>query len=138
MMDEGVQYRAPVHPVSTKRTRYLVIACFCAASHNVIMIAGDYVGISYAIMTFVSFMLVTPTAYALHTRFTFAERLSAARLLRFVSGTAIGLPLSLLVMAILCTLLKLPVIIAAPIATVVLFGWNYASAHLSILGRFRP
>jgi putative flippase GtrA len=88
-------------------------------------------------MTLASFIILTPTAYALHTRFTFTQRVSMGRLLRFAFGTAIGLPLSLLAMAILCTGLKLPVFVAAPIATVALFVWNYLSTHLSILGRLR-
>jgi hypothetical protein len=40
-------------------------------------------------------------------------------------------------MAILCTGLGIPVIIAAPTATIVLFLWNYASAHWAILGTLR-
>lgn len=127
----------PAGQGSTRRGCYLAIACFCAASHNVIMIAGDRMGGSYPVSTLASFLILTPTAYALHTRFSFRERFSLGRLLRFASGVAMGLPLSLLVMAFLCTLLKLPVVIAAPIATVALFVWNYASAHLSIVGRFR-
>lgn len=126
-----------MRPVAAKRLRYLAIAGFCAAAHNAIMIAGDHIGVGYLPMTFVSFACVTPVAYALHSRFTFAERISTTRLLRFTLGTAVGLPLSLLVMAILCTVLKLPVVVAAPIATVALFVWNYASAHLAILGRLR-
>ncbi len=124
-------------PVMTKRLRYVGIAAFCAAAHNGIMIGGDLAGIGYPVMTLVSFLLLTPTAYALHARLTFAEPLSLPRLMLFASGMAIGLPLSLCIMAILCSALRLPVIVAAPIATVILFLWNYASAHLSILGRLR-
>jgi putative flippase GtrA len=120
-----------------RRGRYLIIACLCAALHNAIMIAGDRSGVGYPVMTLASFLILTPTAYALHTRFTFAEQFSVKRLLRFASGTAVGLPLSLLAMGILCTLLKLPVLVATPIATVALFVWNYASTHMSILGRPR-
>jgi putative flippase GtrA len=123
--------------ISAPRGRYLIIACFCAASHNVIMIAGDRAGGSYPVMTLASFLILTPTAYVLHTRYTFAERFSVDRLLRYALGTAVGLPLSLLTMAILCTSLKLPVLIAAPIATVILFVWNFASARFSIVGRLR-
>jgi putative flippase GtrA len=116
-------------------SRYMVIACFCAVSNNIIMIAGDCAGADYPIMTLVSFMILTPVAYALHTFFTFTKQFSAISLLRFSSATALGLPLSLFSMAIWCTLLKLPVFIAAPITTAVLFFWNYASARVSILGR---
>jgi putative flippase GtrA len=129
--------RFSTRPVSVKRIRYAIIACCCAASHNVIMIVGDYIGVGFVEASLVSFMFVTPAAYALHARFTFAERLSLTRFLRFALGVAVALPLSLLMMTILCTLAKLPMVVAAPIATLVLFVWNYVAAHLSIRGYIR-
>lgn len=118
--------------------RYLATAVICAAAHNSVMIGGDLAGGHYFGLSFLSFALVTPLGYWLHSRFTFGERLSLRNFLRFASGVAAGFPISLLVMAILCTGLSQPVIVAAPIATVVLFVWNYATAHLAILGRLRP
>ena len=117
--------------------RYVVVGAICAAMHNVIMIGGDWLGVHYLPMSFVSFAVVTPVAYFLHSDFTFRGRLSFRNFLRFTAGVATGFPLSLLVMAILCSGLGLPVVIAAPIATAVLFVWNYASAHWAILGRLR-
>lgn len=73
----------------------------------------------------------------MHSSFTFRERLSLRGFLRFTSGIAAGFPLLLLSMAILCTGLGLPVVIAAPIATIILSLWNYASAHWAILDRWR-
>jgi putative flippase GtrA len=81
-------------------------------------------------------LIVTLLGYLLHSRFTFREQLLRG-FLRFASGVAAGLPLSLLSMAILCTGLGLPVVIAAPVATITLFLWNYASAHWTILDRWR-
>jgi putative flippase GtrA len=117
--------------------RYLVVGAICAALHNVIMIGGDWLGVHYLPMNFVSFAVVTPVGYWLHSDFTFRGALSVRGFLRFAAGVAAGFPLSLLMMAILCTGLGLPVIIAAPVATAVLFVWNYASAHWAILGRLR-
>lgn len=117
--------------------RYVVVGAICAAMHNFIMIGGDWLGAHYLPMSFVSFALVTPVGYWLHSDFTFGGKLSFRNFLRFAAGVAAGFPLSLLVMAILCTGLGLPVIIAAPVATAVLFVWNYASAHWAILGRLR-
>jgi putative flippase GtrA len=101
------------------------------------MIAGDRAGGGYLMLTLISFLVVTPIAYALHSRVTFKEPLSLRSLFRFALGVSVGLPLSLGIMAVLCSLLKLPVVVAAPMATVLLFLWNYMSAHISILGRKR-
>ncbi|MDB5698454.1 MAG: hypothetical protein JWN69_1258, partial [Alphaproteobacteria bacterium] len=83
------------------------------------------------------FAIATPLGYWLHSDFTFQDSVSLRRFLRFTAGVATGFPISLLTMAILCSGLGVPVIIAAPFATVVLFIWNYASAHWAILGKLR-
>jgi len=120
----------------SRTARYTIVGGVCAATHNIVMILGDFAGAHYVPMTLVSFSLVTPLGYLLHCGFTFGERLSLQGLLRFTSGVAAGFPLSLAVMAILCSGLRLPVVVAAPIATAVLFLWNYASARWAIVGRW--
>ena len=120
-----------------RTARYTVVGAICAAAHNAVMILGDLAGAHYVPMTLLSFSTVTPLGYLLHSGFTFGEKLSLNGLLRFASGIAAGFPLSLLTMGILCTGLHLPVVAAAPIATAVLFLWNYASARWAIVGRWR-
>ena len=117
--------------------RYAVVGAICALAHNAIMILGDWCGFNYVPMTFVSFFLVTPLGYWLHSGYTFHGPFSLRGFLRFASGVATGFPLSLASMALLCSVLRLPVIVAAPIATGMLFVWNYVCAHWAILGRLR-
>jgi putative flippase GtrA len=136
------QHRHPssavrAHPVAGRTARYTIVGAICALAHNAVMILGDLAGGHYVPMTVLSFGIVTPLGYLLHSRFTFRERLSLRGFLRFASGVAAGFPLSLLSMAILCTGLGLPVVIAAPIATITLFLWNYASVHWAILDHWR-
>ena len=121
----------------SQTARYTFIGLLCAAANNVILILGDFVGAHYVPMVALAFAVVTPLGYLLHSSFTFGDRLSWIGLVRFTSGAAMGFPLSLLSMAILCTGLGLRVAIAAPIATVMLFLWNYASARWAIVGQSR-
>lgn len=125
------------HPVAARTARYTIIGAICALTYNAVMILGDLAGGHYAPMTVLSFGIMTPLGYLLHSRFTFREKISSRSFLRFASGVTAGFPLSLLSMAILCTGLGLPVAIAAPIATMTLFLWNYALAHWAILDRWR-
>jgi len=125
------------HPVAARTARYTIVGAICALTYNAVMILGDLAGGHYVPMTVLSFGIVTPLGYLLHSRFTFREQLSLRGFLRFASGVTAGFPLSLLSMAILCTGLGLPVAIAAPIATMTLFLWNYALAHWAILDRWR-
>jgi putative flippase GtrA len=118
-------------------TRYVIVGLTCALANNVVMIAGDWVGIHYLVMSFISFLIVTPLGYVLHSGFTFGAHLSLIGLIRFASGMAAGFGVFLLSMVLLCSGLGLPVAIATPITTVILFVWNYVTTHWAILGRLR-
>jgi putative flippase GtrA len=116
--------------------RYTSVALFIAVANNVVMIAIDMLGGHYLLGTAAALVLMTPVAYVLHSWFTFGEPFSLAAFGRFSSGVLAAYPLGLFLMVVLCSGLRLPVIVAAPIATVALFAWNFLAAHWSILRRF--
>jgi putative flippase GtrA len=124
-------------PIAARTARYAMTGALCAVAHNAVMILGDAAGDHYVPMTVLSFALVTPLGYLLHAGFTFKEPLSWRAFLRFAAGVTAGFPLSILTMAIFCTGFGLPVVIAAPLATLTLVLWNYASTHWAIIGRLR-
>lgn len=117
--------------------RYLTVGALCAVIHNVIMIGADFAGLHYVLGTLISFVVLTPLAYWLHCRFTFRRALSLGGFLRFTGGIAAAYPLSLGLMVLFCTGLGWPVLVAAPLTTVVLIVYNYISAHWAILRRWR-
>lgn len=117
--------------------RYTTVGAVCALTHNLIMIGADLAGLHYLPGTLLSFAVVTPLGYFLHCRFTFRKAHSLDGFLRFMAGIAVGYPLSLALMALFCTGLGWPVIVAAPLATAVLFVFNYVSAHWAIVRRWR-
>ncbi len=106
--------------------RYLAVGATCAILHNVIMIAGDFVGLHYVASTLVSFVIVVLCGYGLHSTFTFGRDLSLSSLWRYALGMAANLPGSLVLMFVLCSLAGIPVVVAAPATTVILFLWNFA------------
>ncbi|MBU6500080.1 MAG: GtrA family protein [Rhodospirillales bacterium] len=120
-----------------RAVRYTAIGAICALTHNAVMILGDRAGINYMAMLFVSFALVTPLGYMLHARFTFREAYAVRDFVRFASGVAVGFPISFALMAMFCSGAGLPVAVATPIVTVILYVWNYASAHRAILRRWQ-
>lgn len=129
--DAGIRKR----PLLERGWRYTLVGAVCATAHNVIMIAADQVGVHYLLGTVISFLAVTPLGYLLHSRFTFAEPLRFKAFTRFVGGVATAFPISVAMMAILCSGLGFSVAIATPIATIALFFWNFAAAHWAILPR---
>jgi putative flippase GtrA len=120
-----------------RTARYTLVGAICAVVNNILIIGGTFFCINYVVMSFVAFAFVTTFAYLMHTSFTFRERRSVRGLLRFSSGVATGFPLFILLMAIFCTGLGMPVAIATPLSTVVLYAWNYALAHWTIRYRDR-
>jgi putative flippase GtrA len=123
--------------VLVRAKRYLTVGALCAVTHNVIMIGADFAGLHYVLATFISFVILTPMGYLLHSRFTFHTAASLAGFLRFTAGIATAYPLSLGLMVLFCSVLEWPVLVAAPLTTVLLVVYNYVSAHWAILRRWR-
>ena len=125
-------------PLAQRSWRYTVVGLICALSNYAIMLMVDAAGGHYLLGTVIAFIIVTPLAYLMHSQFTFAEPLRWKAFMRFVGGVASAYPVATILMVILCSGLRLSVAIATPIATVVMFVWNFAAAHWSILPRLGP
>ena len=117
--------------------RYLTVGALCALVYNLIMIGCDFSGMHYFPATLLSVAVVGPLGYFLHCRFTFRKAHSLAGFLRFMAGIAVAYPLLLALMMLFCSGLGLPVPIASLLATAVLVGFNYLSAHWAIVRRLR-
>ncbi len=119
-------------------SRYLAGGVACALLHNVIMIAASAYGVPYPLGLVLSFLVTTPIGYAIHSAYTFEAACSARRLQRFMAGAASGFAVSAALMVLFCSGLGMPVAIATPIATVLLFIWNFALARWAILDLSTP
>lgn len=113
--------------------RYAVGGVFCAAIHNIIMITLDHIGFDYRISLLISFAITTPVGYVFHSAVTFQKAQNWQRLRRYMAGITSAFLISALLMFIFCTVFHLPVPIATPIATILLFFYNYMLARWSIL-----
>jgi putative flippase GtrA len=118
--------------------RYLAVAASCALAHNAVMIAGDLAGLHYVQSSAFSFVLVVVWGYAWHARFTFRAPASAASLMRYAVAMAGNYPLSIALMFMLCDLMGVAVVIAAPLATTILVVWNFAASRWAITSRLVP
>lgn len=117
-----------------KRTsRYTQVGLLCALLNNLIVFAMDHAGYQYVAAVCAAFALVTLIGYLLHSTYTFGVSASRAGALRFVGASLTSFPLSLGSMFVMCGGMGLSASVAMPIATVLLFAWNYALAHLTIL-----
>lgn len=117
---------------NARPSRYLVGGVICAVLHNVIVIGAAAAGVHYAAALILSFAVVTPIGYLLHSLFTFRCALSGKQFMRFATGVAAGFPVSLAIMLLLCSGLAMPVTLATPIATVLLVIFNYFLSRWAI------
>ena len=85
-----------------------------------------------------SFSVTTPIGYAIHSAYTFEAQYSARRLQRFMAGAVSGFVVSAALMVLFCSGLGLAVAVATPIATVLVFFWNFALARWAILDLLTP
>lgn len=119
--------------IQLQSSRYLAVGVFCALLHNITVICGTQFGIAYPVALIVSFCTTTPVGYFLHSVFTFDRAPCWNRLQRFLVTSIMGFLGSTLLMVLLCTGLRVPVIVATPVTTVLLFLWNFTSARWAIL-----
>jgi len=117
--------------------RYLVVGGVSALLSNVILISFDRLGIHYALSCAVAFVVTLVLAYGMHTHWTFGAERSLMGLLRYGAAMALNLPVSLVLFFVLVTLCGLPMVIAAPTATVFLTVFNYLVAATLIGARPR-
>ncbi len=118
--------------------RYLLVGLTCAAIHNLIMFATDWAGIHYLAGLVISFLVLAPAGYLLHSLYTFEKAVEPQRFLRFSATLLAGFPLNLVLMALFVSVVHLSVPTATAICTALLFLWNFVAARWAIVSRIAP
>jgi putative flippase GtrA/SAM-dependent methyltransferase len=118
--------------------RYLFVGATCAVLHNVIVIGFDRVGVGYAISSLVSFVVVVTVGYLMHTAITFRAPRSMSSFVRYAVALAANYPLIVALLFVMVTLRGIPVPIAAPAGTVILFVWNFIASRWAIVRHGKP
>jgi putative flippase GtrA len=112
-----------------KASRYAQVGLLCALLNNAIVIGMDQAGFHYALGVMAGFIIVMLIAYLLHASYTFEVRPSPRGWLTFVGANLSGVPLSMGFMVIMCDGFGLSASLAMPVATILLFAWNFLLAH---------
>lgn len=127
--------RALIPAAGRQPARYLISGGICALGNNALLIAGARAGLGIPALTLLSFTVIGTAGYGAHVHFTFRQTPGWRSYARFMAGVALGIPAAYMTLALLCDGLHLPMIVAAPIATMVLLVYNYLSARLAIMRR---
>lgn len=124
---------ADIESLTRHPRRYLVVGVVCAAVHNGIMFGMDRLGAHYVASLVLSFAVLAPLGYFLHSIYTFAREVQPIRFVRFATGLLAGFPINLVLMVLFVSVLGLGVPLATFVCTALLFIWNFASARWAIL-----
>lgn len=114
--------------------RYAQVGLVCAIINNGVVIGLDHLGYHYAVSVTLGFLVVTVVGYLLHCVYTFRTKAAPNGWVRFMTANLSGFPLSMGSMFLLCDVAHLSASAAMPIATLLLFAWNYLLADI-IIGR---
>jgi putative flippase GtrA len=114
-------------------SRFLAVGLLCAVAHNAIMLGADHWHIHYAVSCAVSYVLVVLLGFVLHVRFTFQETPSLAAFWRYAISMAANYPFTLALLFLMCDIAGLAVVIAAPVATVLMMAWNFVASRWAIV-----
>lgn len=115
--------------------KFLAVSGLCAILTNGLVILCVRWGLGTAAASALAFGPVLIVGYALHSLFTFSERGARLSLVRYAVSIALNFPIWTGGLFVLRDLLKVPIVIAAPVMTCLLFVWNFASANWAVLGR---
>lgn len=125
-------------PKIGQSARYSLVGAVCAVASNLIIIGSDLAGINDQVAIAVALAVVTPLAYILQSWFTFRSPLSVQRFMRFVGGIGVGTLWFVLLMTLFQHVMAVPVWIASPLTTLIIFVWNFAASRWAILWRVQP
>lgn len=112
--------------------QYGWIAALCAALHFCVMMAGDALAWHFAVSVTLSFVGCVIVGYHLHCRFTFAAVPQRRGLWRYAAAMVLNYPLTLWSIWLLHEALSLPMLVAAPLSTVLLTAYNFLSARWAV------
>lgn len=115
--------------------RYAMVGICSALAYNVILVAVHALGAHYLAAALAAFIVVVLGAYCAHAAFTFQVASGLSGLLRFVGTQILGFPISAAILAVLVDGASLPVWIATPIATLLLFAYNFLAARWAVAGK---
>jgi len=113
--------------------RFVVVGLVCAGLHNAIVIAGAWAHVHYVISCAVSYVVVVGVGFALHAGYTFQQQPSLQSFLRYALSMAANYPFTLALLFLMCDVGGWPVALAAPIATVLMVGWNFLASRWAIV-----
>jgi putative flippase GtrA len=113
--------------------RFTLVAIVCALIHNLVLIGMDALGAGVLLCQTASAAILLPVGYLLQSRFTFEVERSFGGFLRYSLALITNFPIALLVLWLTRNMAGMPMLIAAPLSSIVLFCWNYMTSSWALV-----
>lgn len=113
--------------------RYGMVAGICFVLGAVLIPAFAALGLHYAVATVIAFAIVVVVGFACHCRWTFQVERSVDGFLRYAGAMLLNLPLTIILIGLAHDWLGLSIAWSAPLASLVLFGWNFLAVRWAVL-----
>lgn len=113
--------------------RYLIVSGLCLLTHNVILIVADAGGLASWLAILLSFGIVATGGYIGHSKFTFDQKLSLSAYFRYSFAMIANVPIVFVLVWFLHDFLGLPMVIGAPLSSVLMLVMNYVLSRWAIL-----
>lgn len=117
---------------ATTPARYLLVGGLCAILNNIILIAGDAAGLHYSASVLLTFVLVLPLSYLAHALWSFTVPASWRAFAHYAAASLSGLAVAAMTVGLLREGLQLPMIAAAPLATLAMTLYNYLATRWAV------
>lgn len=115
--------------------RYLGVSLFCLLVNNALFIALDHMGLWFGWSVVISTIILTPLGFTLQSLATYDRELNWVAFRRYALAMAANPFLVFLLLWLIRDLANVPMIMAAPLVTGLMFVWNFATSNWAILLR---
>ena len=112
---------------------YFIVSAICLSIHNIILISMDYINLYFIFSIILSYLIVSFIGYVLHAMMTFCQPLSIFAFAHYALAMSLNVPLALATTWLWRHAVGLPMVWAAPLATVSMLFLNFGLSRLAIV-----
>lgn len=118
---------------SSNKFRYSVVSGICFLLGATLIPAFASLGLHYAFATLAAFTIVALVGFILHSKWTYQVERSARGFVRYFSVMLLNLPLTVILIGLAHDFAQIPLTIAAPMTSILLFVWNYLAVRWAVV-----
>jgi putative flippase GtrA len=129
------RYGAEVDMMSRSVVAYAIVSGLCWTMSNAVLIAGDWANFPLSLSIGLSYALVVVIGYVLHTLISFKQPLALTSFARYAIAMSLNIPVAFAAVWLWRDSVGLPMLWAAPLATLCATAINFALSRWAISGR---